>query len=235
MSGREEPGHDAGVNERRRGTRIEHGRSLATTGRWPGDERPGPAGVGSGTKVELDDLLGLPSNGRGRHGQLPCPDLGLGVPSAGEGSRERGCAKQTRVSVTPWIGADRFRSGRLGDQGSAATWSSAGYGGRGRWGTLSLDGKQAFDLVGLQGLRVAIELSPGAVELLQVSVMALLWFAPKPLAGFLGVMGLVGVPGRAGDAGSQLKNRLASETPLRDTRSRDVINTDAPVMEVGHL
>lgn len=84
MSGGEEPGHDAGVTERRRGTRIEHGRSLATTGRWPGDELTGPAGVGSGTKVELDDLLSLPSNGRGRHGQLPAQIRG------GRTERQRG-------------------------------------------------------------------------------------------------------------------------------------------------
>lgn len=84
VSGGEEPGHDAGVTERRRGTRIEHGRSLATTGRWSGDEPPGPAGVGSATKVELDDLLGLPSNGRGRHGQLPAQIQG------GRTERQRG-------------------------------------------------------------------------------------------------------------------------------------------------
>lgn len=101
VSGGEEPGHDAGVTERRRGTRIEHGRSLATTGRWSGDELPGPAGVGSGTKVELDDLPGLPSNSRGRHGQL-LPRSGVGVPSASEGSRMTGLAEPGQEAVTPW-------------------------------------------------------------------------------------------------------------------------------------
>lgn len=133
LSGGEEPGHDAGVTERRRGTRIEHGRSLATTGRWPGDEPPGAAGVGSGTKVELDDLLGLSSNGRGRHGQLPAQIRG-GRTERQRGEQGRGMAKPGQGPVSTLGGADAFCRCWLGDQGSAATWSSAGAGGRGRWG-----------------------------------------------------------------------------------------------------
>jgi len=133
VSGGEEPGHDAGVTERRRGTRIEHGRSFATTGRWLGDEPPGPAGVGSGTKVELDDLLGLPSNGRGRHGQLPAQIQGeRNERQRGEQATWAGEARPGGRSALG--GADAFCRGWLGDQGSAATWSSAGAGGRGRWG-----------------------------------------------------------------------------------------------------
>lgn len=56
----------------------------------------------------------------------------------------------------------------LETRGSEATWSSAGAGGRGRWGTLLLDGKYAVAL-------------PGSFTLP---------LAPKPLAGFLGLQGL---------------------------------------------
>lgn len=62
------------------------------------------------------------------------PRSGVGVPSASEGSRGRGLAKPGQGPVSTLGGADAFCRCWLGDQGSAATWSSAGAGGRGRWG-----------------------------------------------------------------------------------------------------